>query len=195
MAYLAAVPQPIALFPQFIAAQPETLILKEHVVSLTGDSFSIKLANGTAVLQVEGKVMSISGRKKVSDMHGNHLFDILKERLHIHATYVAKSPTGEKLLEVKSGFKLVGSKATATFTSTSGKQETLSMKGNFLDTSADIIDETQNGLVVARINRKVLSGKDLLFGQQTYAVQVAPGVDFALIAALCICLDEKNNEK
>jgi len=26
-------------------------------------------------------------------------------------------------------------------------------------------------------------------------VQVAPGVDLALIAALCICLDEKNNEK
>jgi uncharacterized protein YxjI len=51
------------------------------------------------------------------------------------------------------------------------------------------------GLVVARIDRKLLSGKDLLFGQQTYAVQVAPGVDLALIAALCICLDEKNNEK
>jgi hypothetical protein len=25
-------------------------------------------------------------------------------------------------------------------------------------------------------------------------VQVAPGVDLALITALCICLDEKNNE-
>lgn len=49
--------------------------------------------------------------------------------------------------------------------------------------------------MVARIDRKLLSGKDLLFGQQTYAVQVAPGVDLALIAALCICLDEKNNEK
>jgi uncharacterized protein YxjI len=50
------------------------------------------------------------------------------------------------------------------------------------------------GAVVARINRKILSGKDLFFGQQTYGVQVAPGVDLALITALCICLDEKNNE-
>jgi hypothetical protein len=105
MASLAAVPQAIALFPQFIAHQPETLVLKEHVMSLTGDSFSIKLANGTPILQVEGKVMSISGRKKVCDMQGVHLFDIVKEHLHIHATYVAEAPDGKKLLEVKSGFK------------------------------------------------------------------------------------------
>jgi uncharacterized protein YxjI len=33
-----------------------------------------------------------------------------------------------------------------------------------------------------------------MFGQQTYTVSVAPGVDMALVAAMCICLDEKNNE-
>jgi uncharacterized protein YxjI len=52
----------------------------------------------------------------------------------------------------------------------------------------------RTGILVARIDRKILSGKDIFFGQQTYGVQVAPGVDLALIAALCICLDEKNNE-
>jgi uncharacterized protein YxjI len=105
MAALAPVPRPIALFPAFIASQPETLVLKEHVLSLSGDSFSIKLANGTPILSVEGKVMSISGRKKVSDMQGNHLFSIVKEHFHIHATYVVESAAGEKLVEVKSGFK------------------------------------------------------------------------------------------
>jgi uncharacterized protein YxjI len=89
---------------------------------------------------------------------------------------------------------VLGSKAYATFTSTSGKAEELFMKGNFFDTSADITDNT-SGVTVARIDRKLLSGKDIFFGQQTYAVVVAPGVDMALIAALCICLDEKNNEK
>jgi uncharacterized protein YxjI len=105
MASLPAIPQAIAIFPQFIAAQPETLVLKEKVLSLSGDSFSIKLANGTPILQVEGKVLSISGRKKVSDMQGTHLFSIVKEHLHIHATYVVESAKGEKLCEVKSGFK------------------------------------------------------------------------------------------
>lgn len=49
--------------------------------------------------------MSISGRKKVSDMQGNHLFSIVKEHLHIHATFAVESATGDKVMEVKSSFK------------------------------------------------------------------------------------------
>ncbi|CAN9295181.1 unnamed protein product [Alternaria sp. RS040] len=194
MSPLAPAPQPIGVFPQFLAAGQETLVLKEKVISLSGDSFSIKLANGTPVLQVEGKVMSLTGRKKMFDMQGNHLCSIVKEHFHLHSTYVMESAKGDKIMEVKSSFKLLGSKATATFTSSNGKQEVLTMRGDFFDTQADILDEAQGGLVVARIDRKILSGKDIFFGQQTYGVQIAPGVDMALIAALCICLDEKNNE-
>ena len=67
------------------------------------------------------------------------------------------------------------------------------MKGNWLDSAADIVDE-RTGVVVGRIDRKLLSGRDLLFGQQTYALTVAPNVDLALMVAMCICMDEKNNE-
>jgi len=88
---------------------------------------------------------------------------------------------------------VLGSKATATFTSSSGKQESLKMTGNWLSTTADIVDSA-SGAVVARIDRKLLSGSGILFGQQTYALICAPGVDMALMAALCICLDEKKNE-
>jgi uncharacterized protein YxjI len=98
-------PQTIGVFAQFFASAPETLVLKEKVLSLTGDSFSIKLTNGTPIVKVEGKVMSISGRKKMFDMQGNHLCSIVKEHLHIHATYAVESPAGERLMEVKSSFK------------------------------------------------------------------------------------------
>lgn len=70
---LAPVPQPIGVFQQFIARQSETIVLKEKVLSLSGDSFSIKLANGTPLFQVQGSVLSLSGRKKVTDMAGNHM--------------------------------------------------------------------------------------------------------------------------
>jgi len=73
-------------------------------MSLTGDSFDIKMQNGQPIFKIQGKVMSISGRKSVYDMGGNHLFDIVKEHLHIHATYAAVDPSGRKLLEVKSSF-------------------------------------------------------------------------------------------
>jgi len=101
---LAPAPQPIGVWNQFIARQSETLILREKVLSLSGDSFDITLQNGQPILKVQGKVMSISGRKSVYDMAGNHLFDIVKELLHIHATYAAIDPSGRKLLEVKSSF-------------------------------------------------------------------------------------------
>ncbi|KAF2736849.1 DUF567-domain-containing protein [Polyplosphaeria fusca] len=194
MAQLAPAPKPIGIFNQFIAQKTETLVLKEKVLSLTGDSFHIKLADGTPVFQVEGKVMSISGRKTFRDMQGNHMFDICKEHFHLHTTFAIKDPSDNKIMEVKSKFQVFGSKAVGTFTSSSGKAEELQMKGNFFDTTADITDEAQGGFVVARIDRKLLSGKDIFFGQQTYALQVAPGVDMALMAAMCICMDEKNNE-
>ena len=73
-------------------------------MSLTGDSFDVNLANGQPIFRVKSKLMSISGRKSVTDMSDNHLFDLVKEHLHIHTTFAAESPDGKKLLEVKSGF-------------------------------------------------------------------------------------------
>ncbi|KAJ5368786.1 uncharacterized protein N7496_008546 [Penicillium cataractarum] len=185
--------EPIAIFDQFVAKEPQTLVMKEKVLSVSGDSFEVKLANGQSLLKVHGAWVSISGRKKVEDIHGKHLFDIVKEHLHLHTTYAIEDSHRKKIAEVKNNLSVLGSKATATFTDSQGKAVTLRMKGGWFDHSADIVDE-KTGNPVARIDRKLLSGRDLIFGQQTYAVVVAPGVDAALIAALCICFDEKNNE-
>jgi uncharacterized protein YxjI len=67
------------------------------------------------------------------------------------------------------------------------------MKGNFFDTKADITDEATKQ-PVATIDRKFFNARELLTSQQTYVVTVAPNVDMALIAAMCICLDERQNE-
>jgi uncharacterized protein YxjI len=67
------------------------------------------------------------------------------------------------------------------------------MRGNWRDTTADIVDEA-TGAVVARINRKLLNARELVLGQQTYHLTVAPGADVALLVAMCVCLDEKQNE-
>ena len=99
------VPPPVGIFPNMMHHNGSTIVLKEHVLSLTGDSFSIKTAEGQPLLQVEGKWMSWHGRKKVSDMAGNHLFDIVKEHWHIHATFACEDPQGQKIMEVKSNFK------------------------------------------------------------------------------------------
>ncbi|KAL1629005.1 hypothetical protein SLS54_001697 [Diplodia seriata] len=156
-------------------------------MSLSGDSFSIKTVDGRAIIQVKGEYFSLSGRKHVMDMQGNVLFTIRKEHFSIPTCYYAEDPSGRRLLEVQS-------KWSCDFTSTHGKQEKLMMKGNFFDTTADITDEV-TGQLVATIDRKFFNAREIFGGQQTYVVTVAPNVDMTVIAAMCICLDEKRNEK
>jgi hypothetical protein len=103
--HLDPVVEPIALFEQFVAKEPQTLVLKEKVLSVSGDSFDIKLANGETLLKVHGTWVSLSGRKKVEDVHGKHLFDIVKEHLHIHSTYAIEDAHRKKICEVKSSLK------------------------------------------------------------------------------------------
>jgi hypothetical protein len=102
---LPPVAKEISIFPPFVARQTETLVLKEKVMSLSGDSFDVCLANGQPLIRVQGKTASISGRKKVYDVGGKYLFDLYKEHMHIHSTYVADIEGQGKIMEVKSSFK------------------------------------------------------------------------------------------
>jgi uncharacterized protein YxjI len=105
MAQLPPVAEPIGVYQNFIAKTTETLILKEKVLSLSGDSFDITNAQGVAFMKIKGRHMTISGRKSVYDMHNNHLYDIVKEHLHIHSTYAAQDPSGKKFLSIKNSIK------------------------------------------------------------------------------------------
>jgi uncharacterized protein YxjI len=60
------------------------------------------------------------------------------------------------------------------------------------DRSAEIT--TAEGVPVARIARSFVNAGQVFFDKQTYVITVAPGVDAALLLAICICLDEKANE-
>lgn len=187
--------QGIGVFPQFIAQQPETLVIKEKVLSLSGDSFSIKTIDGRVIIEVKGEKLSLSGRKRVLDPQGNPLFDIRKKHIAIHTTFYCENPQGVKFFEVKSKFSIGSTKAIATFQSTvsGGTQHEFPMKGNFFGSKAEITD-VKTGSVVAVINREFLNAGELIGGQQTYQVTVQPGVDLALISAMCICLDEKREQ-
>ncbi|KUI59153.1 Protein LURP-one-related 10 [Cytospora mali] len=199
MTHLQAINPPIGCTKFINSQQQVKLILKEKILSLTGDAFDVQLdpQNGQPpypIFKVDPSF--ITSRKSFYDMQGTHLFDLKKEHFHlIHTYFKAVDPQGNKFFEVKSGFSIVGSKATATFTSAHGKEETLVVKGNWRDSVAEIMDQSR-GVVVAQIHRKSMFSSFSTFatGQNTYSLTVAPGVDFALMAALCIAFDELNNE-
>jgi uncharacterized protein YxjI len=105
MAAAAAPPvAPIGIFPQFVAQNYEQLVIKEKVFSLSGDSFTVKTVDGREILQVQGDVISLSGRKHVFDMQGVPLFDLRKQLIAFHATYFCENPNGERFFDVKSKF-------------------------------------------------------------------------------------------
>jgi uncharacterized protein YxjI len=101
---LAPYPTRCCKFEGFVAQQTETLILKEKVMSLSGDSFDIKTVDGRPIFKVKGETFSLSGRKNVMDMNGNVLFTIRKKHLAIHTTFYAEDPQGNQIFEVKSKF-------------------------------------------------------------------------------------------
>ncbi|KAK6519787.1 hypothetical protein TWF506_000082 [Arthrobotrys conoides] len=191
---LEAVAAQVAIFPQFVAQKTEALVLKEKVFSLSGDSYDITTVEKVPVFKVQGKKLSLSGRKIFADQQGNELFHLRKEHLSIHTTYYGEDSSGKVLFEVKSKFSIGTSKAYVNFTDVNGTAHSLLMKGNWFDTKSDIVDE-KTGSVVASVNRKLFNLGELIGGQQTYVLTVAPGVDMALMCAACICFDEKNNEK
>lgn len=198
-AQLPPFPHPLGIFQNFLARQTETIKLRERLLSLSGDSFSIETyPAGIPILQVQGEAFSLSGRKHVLDMQGNRLFDLRKEHLSIPKTYYAEDPQGNRFFEVEGKFSFGSSKAVGKFSypdqpTGQMRQARLLMHGDFFDRTADITDEA-SGRVVARIDRHFLNARQILGGQQTYVVTVAQNVDLALIAAMCICLDERRNE-
>lgn len=102
---LKPLPAQVGIFTQYIAHQTETIVLKEKILSLSGDSFDVLLANGQPLLKVKGKFFTLGSRKSVYDTNGTHLFDIYRELMHLHTTYVLEDPKGNKFFELKNNIQ------------------------------------------------------------------------------------------
>ena len=187
---------PIGVFSNFCQPHPVTLKMKEKGLmsgSFTGDDFSITDTNGREVCKCKGKVMSISARKIFIDPAGNELFHLKNKLLALNKSFIGESPDGRDLFTVKGKFSLMSSKSEISFKNAAdGAAIILTLKGDWLDRSAEV---SLNGRPVATISRSFLNFGQLVSDRQTYYVNCAPGVDLVLMAAICVCLDERENEK
>ncbi|TXT09619.1 uncharacterized protein COLE_03553 [Cutaneotrichosporon oleaginosum] len=190
---LAPIHPPVAVFPAFISHGPVTLVLREQIFSLTGDDFSVKdAATGHTIVRCKGKIISFRERKNVTDAAGHLLFSMRDKLIALMSTFVAEDANGHEVFRVK--LMVVGTKMTATFrNAVTGQNCELSIRGDMFGLGTTI---TLNGNIpVAQISRKLLHLREWIADKQTYYVTVAPGVDLALIAAICIAFDEVKNEK
>jgi uncharacterized protein YxjI len=143
-----------------------TLVMREKVWSLSGDTFHIVDQNNHEVLQCRGQAMSLSDRKEFADSSGRPLFSLRTRHFTIHKTFYAESPDGRELFEVKGKFSIGTSKMVATFVNTASSNAgvELLVKGDWFDRSATI---TLGERVVAQIERKRLNMREIFGGQQT----------------------------
>ncbi|PBP26524.1 DUF567-domain-containing protein [Diplocarpon rosae] len=191
--HLAPVNPPLGVNPAYCVGKQTTLVMKEKVWSLSGDTFHIVDENNHEVVQCRGTTFSLSDRKEFADASGRALFSLRTRLLSLHKSFYAEAPGGEVLFEVKGKFSIGSSKMVATFTNASTRAPVeLVIKGDWLDRAATI---TMGKTTVAQISRSYFNMREVFGGQQTYYMTVAPGVDLAMLAAICVCLDERENEK
>jgi uncharacterized protein YxjI len=73
-----------------------------------------------------------------------------------------------------------------------GRHVELEVNGDWFDRSAEI---TYGGQTVAHIGRSFFNVRQFFADKQTYLVKCAPGVDLPMVVAICVSLDESENEK
>ncbi|MCJ1392381.1 hypothetical protein MMC18_005248 [Xylographa bjoerkii] len=179
---LPPLPHHLGVLPGYYATQPTTLVMREKIMSFTGDDYHIKSTDGASVLRVRGTVMSLSDRTEVLDNQGQLLFTVRRQIFSLLKNYYAEDPNGNKFLTVDGEFSFGRNKASINFINSSDQQQVqLKMKGDWLDMTTEIkLGDT----VVARIDREMRTGWQILGGPQTYFVTVAPNVDLALMVAM-----------
>ncbi|BEJ07971.1 hypothetical protein CcaverHIS641_0500560 [Cutaneotrichosporon cavernicola] len=176
---LKPVSPPVGRYPHMMRSSETTLAMKESLLSISGDDFSILDAVIQKTLMTcSGKMFSFHDRKKIYDAEGTMLYNMADKKMSMGQAFVVEDAK-------------VGSKLVADFYQ-DGKESQISLSGDFWGGSANVKDQKGNAL--AHISRDMINVNEVAADQQTYFVTVAPGVDLALIACMCIAFDETKNE-
>lgn len=154
----------------FYSPEPTTLQMKEKILSLSGDDFTITTASGTPVCKCKGKVFSLHGTKAFTDLQGNELFTVKKKMLALQKSFVCDSPQGHSF-EVKGHFSFGSSKSSVHFKNAAdGQAVELDLKGDWFDRSAKI---TLGGQPVAEVSRKFFNVREMFGDKQTVSFVIS----------------------
>jgi len=182
--------------PRFVFQQPITLNLDEKY-SFSGDDFKIKDTNGVSYFKCKGNSFSLRDKKVIYDLYDKPLFNIQGNMFYGHGLKVyAGKGTSTVLGKVSRRSLLKKNKYEFSFTNIMTNQpEVLDMKCDFFGYSCGIFagKESQGAPMICSIT-KTKNMLSLISNPDHYQIQIAPGVDAALMVALAICYDELKHE-
>ncbi|MGK5685210.1 LURP-one-related/scramblase family protein [Actinoplanes sp. URMC 104] len=150
-------------------------VIREKFFSI-GDDFDVLDEHGAKVFHVDGKVFSVRNQVVIEDPAGQELATVHRHLVALRPTYEIRIG-GEKAAEVR---KKLFTPFRERFTIDVPGPDDLEMKGNLLDHEYVI---ERDGHEVAAVSKRWLTVRD------TYAVQVAPGIEPLLIIGSVLALD------
>ncbi|MCM4080332.1 LURP-one-related/scramblase family protein [Paractinoplanes hotanensis] len=150
-------------------------VIRERFFSI-GDDFDVLDEHGAKVFHVDGKVLSVRNKVVIEDPSGQEVASLHRHLVSLRPTYEIRIG-GEKAAEVR---KKLFTPFREKFTIDVPGPDDLEMKGDLLDHEYVI---ERGGEEVAAVSKRWLTIRD------TYAVQVAAGIDPLLVIGSVLALD------
>jgi uncharacterized protein YxjI len=150
-------------------------VIRERFFSI-GDDFDVLDEHGTKLFHVDGKVFSVRNRVVIEDPSGAEVASVHRHLVAMRPTYEIRIG-GEKAAEVR---KKLFTPFRDKFTIDVPGPDDLEMQGDLLDHEYVI---QLGGEDVAAVSKRWLTVRD------TYAVQIAAGVEPLLILCSVLALD------
>lgn len=179
------------------------LVMRNKLFSFSGSDSSIKEANsGQVFFNVEGKAFSLRDKKTLLDYQNTPVVNIKEPPFSIPKRYSVYlgSDSSQKLFDIVVRFSLTAKMEVTFSNQTNGQAIQMGVKGDFMGRNAVIWADV--GATGDKMNRQIVGKiyrpfgiEDHLFNAQTYHLEAAPGVDVALLAVICICLDDRADEQ
>jgi uncharacterized protein YxjI len=181
----------------YITTERTTLIVKERPFVFSGDSFSIKDTSGNVWFQCrhKGQAFPLRDKKFITDKQGQPIFVMkedtagwLRNQYIFHPNQnVEEGRQPEIATIIPNELTFLKAKLYASVHNIASRsRKLLVLKGDPYRRSASIYigEPKQGGKPVAHIVRNIT---------QTYQLIVEPGVDAAMMVALCIAFDKREN--
>lgn len=150
------------------------LRMRERAFDL-GDDFWVEDDQGRRVYKVDGKVLRVRSTFVLEDPSGREVATIRERLLAVRESMTIdlggrRAVVRKALLGLRTRFRI-----------DTGDGQDLVAQGNFRHHEYAI---ERDGRTVARVSKAWFTLRD------TYGIEVAPGVDPALIVAITVCIDE-----
>jgi uncharacterized protein YxjI len=154
--------------------------IRQQMISI-GKDFYVETADGQQAFFVDGKVLALQETFVIQDMKGHEMATIQERRLALRETMDIYRG-GRVIATVrKAWIKIIGDRY---LVDRKGAPD-WEVRGNLFDREYGIYEGSRR---IAQISKGWFSLTD------TYGIDVLPGLDDALIIAVCIVIDEANHD-